>query len=317
MSDVHPETVGEGLPRQLTPGTVWLGDCLITPLPDGTLEHSFSSAYLVSGDDRSLLVDTGHPKDWAVIEHQLEELLAERPPLEWIFPTHPEVTHAGNLGRLLNRFPAARVCGDVRDYQLLFPGHEDRMTPMAIGDEIDLGGRRIVLVDAVFRDLVSTQWAYDPDDRVLYSGDGLGFGHYHRAGQCGMLAEEVPDIPIPELTGVFAEYALYWTRLKDVEPFIDRLDAMMQVDYPVDVVASSPRQPGHRPGADDAEDPRGPPAGGPASTASASSLLCGLILGSDPRKSVSGSDPRTFLIPKVRGSRHGTRTVRVRARIDV
>ena len=131
------------------------------------------------------------------------------------------------------------MCGDVRDYQLLFPGHEDRMVPMVIGDEIDLGGRRIVLVDAVFRDLVSTQWAYDPTDRVLYSGDGLGFGHYHKAGQCGMLAEEVPDIPIPELTGVFAEYALYWTRLKDVEPFIDRLDAMMQVDYPVDVVASS------------------------------------------------------------------------------
>lgn len=233
------ETVGAGLPRQLTPGTVWLGDCLITPLPDGTLEHSFSSAYLVSGDRASLLVDTGHPKDWAVIEQQLNGLLTDRPPLEWIFPTHPEVTHSGNLGRLLATFPDARVCGDVRDYQLLFPAHADRLVPMVIGDEIDLGGRRIVLVEAVFRDLVSTQWAYDPRDRVLYSGDGLGFGHYHRAGQCGMLAEEVPDIPIPELTGIFAEYALYWTRLKDVEPFIDRLDAMMQVDYPVDVVASS------------------------------------------------------------------------------
>ena len=131
------------------------------------------------------------------------------------------------------------MCGDVRDYQLLFPGHGDRMAPMAIGDEIDLGGRRIVLVEAVFRDLVSTQWAYDPTDRVLYSGDGLGFGHFHRAGQCGMLAEEVPDIPIPELTGVFAEYALYWTRLKDVEPFIDRLDAMMSVDYPVEIIAGA------------------------------------------------------------------------------
>jgi flavorubredoxin len=234
-----PETVGSGLPRQLTPGTFWLGDCLITPLPDGTLEHSFSSTFLVVGDRSSLLVDTGHPKDWAVVEYQLETLLAGRPPLAWIFPTHPEVTHAGNLGRLLAKFPNARACGDVRDYHVLFPAHADRLVPMAIGDEIDLGGRRIVFVEAVFRDLVSTLWAYEPDDQVLFSGDGLGFGHFHHAGQCGKLAEEVPDIPIPELTGVFAEYALYWTRLKDVEPFIDRLDAMMQVDYPVAVVASA------------------------------------------------------------------------------
>jgi flavorubredoxin len=234
-----PHTVGTGLPRQLAPGTVWLGDCLITPLPDGSLEHSFSSAFLVSGEEASLLVDTGHPKDWAVVKHQLESILADRPPLRWVVPTHAEVTHAGNLGRLLATFPDALACGDIRDYHLLFPGTTERLRPMAVGDEIDLGGRVVTFVDAVFRDLPSTLWLYEPIDRVLYTGDGLGFGHYHHAGQCGKLAEEVPDLEIPELTGIFAEYALYWTRLKNVEPYIARLDAMMQVDYPVDIVASA------------------------------------------------------------------------------
>jgi len=34
-----------------------------------------------------------------------------------------------------------------------------------------------------------------------------------------------PDhLPLPEMTALFAEFAFYWTRFADVEPFIDALD---------------------------------------------------------------------------------------------
>jgi flavorubredoxin len=235
------QVIGDGLPRLLAPGTYWLGDCiLMPPLPDGTIEHSYSSTYLVHGDEHSLLVDTGHPKDWPVVAGQLDDLLANvAPPLRWIFPTHPEVTHSGNLGRLLAKFPDAEACGDMRDYHLLFPSFIDRFVPMTLGDELELGNRTIVFVEAVFRDLVSTLWAYDRRERVIFTGDGLGFGHHHETDECGKLAEETPDLPIPELTGIFLEYALYWSRLKDVEPHIRRLDELLTVDFPVEIVASS------------------------------------------------------------------------------
>ncbi len=38
----------------------------------------------------------------------------------------------------------------------------------------------------------------------------------NQVDQCDKTAEEIPDLPIPELTGLFAEYALYWTRLKSL-----------------------------------------------------------------------------------------------------
>jgi flavorubredoxin len=230
---------GRLLPLKLANGLFWLGDCQLVPLPDGSIEHSYSSTFLVCGEERSMLIDTGHPKDWPVVERQLDELLADAPPVEWIFPTHPEVTHAGNLGRLLHKLPGARMCGDARDFHLVFPRYADRMVSVEVGDEIDLGNRPIVFVDAVFRDLVSSIWAYDRHDKVLFSGDGLGYGHYHAAEQCGKLAEATPELAIGDMVGIFLEYALYWTRLKDVNPYLERLERLMDVEYPVEIIAGA------------------------------------------------------------------------------
>jgi len=237
-------TSGRLLPRELAPGVTWLGDCMLFPTPQGLklgkLEHSYTAVFLVSGEDSSLLVDTGHPKDWVVVRTQLDALFeASVPPLKYIFPTHFEVTHSGNLGRLLRRFPEARAVGNIRDFELIFPDLAGRMDHKEVGDSVDLGARRFVFVDAVFKDLVSTLWGYDEKEQVLFSSDGLGFGHYHGDEHCGKFAEELPELPIPELTGIFLEYALYWTRLKDVEPHIERLRKLVFEDYPVRLIASA------------------------------------------------------------------------------
>ena len=113
-------TIAES-PRQLAEGVYWLTDCLVME-HEGETIHAYSSAYLVHGDERSMIVDTGHPKDWASIEAQLDRLEAIGiPPIEYIFPTHAEVPHAANLGRLLNKYPDLIAVGDVRDYHLFFP----------------------------------------------------------------------------------------------------------------------------------------------------------------------------------------------------
>ncbi|MGE2716803.1 MBL fold metallo-hydrolase [Mycolicibacterium litorale] len=233
-------TAGKVLPREIAPGVHWLGDCMLWPGKD-KLEHSYTAIFLVSGDDASLLVDTGHPKDWEVEKKQLDELLIGKglAPLKYVFPTHPEVTHGGNLGRLLERYPDAMAIGDMRDQHLIFPQHEDRFIRKKAGESVDLGNREFVFVEAVFRDLLNTLWGYDRQEQVLFSSDGMGFGHYHGEEHCGKFAEEIPDLPIAELTGIFVEYALYWSRLKSVEPKIARLNQMLDVEYPTKLVCGA------------------------------------------------------------------------------
>lgn len=225
------------LPRELADGIHWLGDCLKLP-HRGELLHGYHSVFLVRGETRSLLVDTGHPKDWAVLERQIEGLLAAgAPEIAYVFPTHAEVPHSANLGRWLTKFPDAVAVGDVRDYHLIFPEFTDRLVPKRVGDRLELGGTTFVFVEAIVRDLVTSIWGYDTRRQVLFPGDGFAYMHHHAADECGYTAEELPDLPIPEFTAVFAEHALYWTRFTDIEPYIRQLDALLTTEYPVALIA--------------------------------------------------------------------------------
>ncbi|MGI9658949.1 MAG: MBL fold metallo-hydrolase [Gaiellaceae bacterium] len=232
-------TITSESPRQLAEGIYWLTDCLVMQ-HEGETIHSYSSAYLVHGDERSLLVDTGHPKDWPSIEAQLDRLEEIGvPPIEYIFPTHAEVPHAANLGRILNKYPEMVAVGDLRDYHLFFPEFTDRFEQRGKGDSIALGGTEFLLLDAVIKDLVTSLWAYDTRSQTLFPGDGFAYMHHHQAGECWRTAEEVPDLPIPAFTALFNSYALYWTRFNDIEPHIAALDRLL-AEYPTSVIA-----PGH------------------------------------------------------------------------
>ena len=48
-----------------------------------------------------MLIETGHPKDFPIIERQLRGLLEGRAPLKYLFVTHQETPHSGGLGRVL------------------------------------------------------------------------------------------------------------------------------------------------------------------------------------------------------------------------
>jgi flavorubredoxin len=223
-------------PRQLAPGISWLGNCDRVQV-GSVAAHSYNSLYVVSGRASSLVIDTGLAKDWRVVDRQLDELLATGiAPVTHLFPTHVEVAHASNLGRLLEKFPAARVYGDVRDYHLIFPEFEDRLVGMGVGDEVDLGGRTLLFLKAIFKDMVTSLWAWDEEARVLFTGDGFSYTHYHGADECGKTAEELPELPIPEFTAAFADAAFYWTRFTDLEPIISEVGDLL-TRFPVELIA--------------------------------------------------------------------------------
>lgn len=221
------QSVRKSTPREIADGVHWLGDCL-EQFANGKIYHTYNAAYLVTGDDHSLLVETGHPKDYSLLAGQLEKTLAGKPPLKYLFVTHQETPHSGGLGRILEDFDDVILCGDMSDYHLAFPQFADRMMPLADGDSVDLGNRIFRVVDPVIRDLRTTWWGFDEKERVLFPGDGFAYSHYHEDGHCGLFAEEAVSLDIPEVSAVFADLALFWTKFTEMEVYTERLEAMLK-----------------------------------------------------------------------------------------
>jgi flavorubredoxin len=224
--------VGE-LPREVVPGLFWLGTCGEIGF-QGKIIHSPWNAFLVRGAERTALIDTGAPSGWPVVRAQLARALGGRP-LDYVFPTHPELPHMGNLPWLLQEHPGLRVVGDLRNYHLYLPEHRHRFEHRGRGDRIELGGRALVLLEAAIRDLPNTLWAYDTGGKALFVSDGFGYSHAHEAGQCGLTAEELPEEPSVDHTAWITYNALSWAPYVDPRRYFGRLDRLFE-EWPVEIL---------------------------------------------------------------------------------
>jgi hypothetical protein len=179
------------LPYEFVPGIFWLGGCVAGDV-DGKAVHSSHHQYLITGTEQVVLVDTWFPSMWPEVERQLEEALGDRP-VDYVFATHQEIPHCGNIPRLLEKYPNAKVIGDIRDYHLYFPEYADRFVHQEAGDSIDLGGGyKFVTVPAILKDHNATFWGYEASQKVLFSADG--FQHPH--APAGIDVEKLPDMAV-------------------------------------------------------------------------------------------------------------------------
>lgn len=254
-----PSTGAEGpvevaLPRALAPNVHWLGKCIDDSTMEmrGTAHHSHLSLYLISGADATLLVDTGVPSGWPAVEAQLAELLGNRK-LDYVFPTHPEYPHSGNLEKLMDRYPAARVIGDVRDYHAYFPAIAARTVSVTAGSTVDLGsGSRLTFLPGLLRDLPSTLWLYEEQSQIMFVADGFGFFHrepdtanqegdedsmpHHYPGECALTVSELDaDLEVVQASTIVRN-ALSWSRYVDATPLFGELRDLL-AQFPTRIIA--------------------------------------------------------------------------------
>lgn len=237
-------------PREISPGVFWLGACA-TNAERKTPYHVHLSQFLIVGSEKTLLIDTGMLGSWPTIRDQIETALAGRK-LDYVAPTHTEVPHCANLPNLMNHFEGSQVIGDMRDYHIYYPQLGERQINVSPGDEVDLGGgKRIIFLDALIKDLANTLWMYEPDSQILFVCDGFSFSHavageviepeddpIHIPGECAMTTSEIASGVDVERASFILQRALYWSRFVDEKKLFERVEAMLQ-QYPTKLIAPS------------------------------------------------------------------------------
>jgi flavorubredoxin len=234
-------------PREIARNVHWIAACVQTPY-NGEIIHSHISAYLIIGDDAVLMVDTGFPEHWYAVEEHLDLVLGDRQ-VDWIVPTHPELAHAGNLNRLLEKYDSAQALGQLTDYHVFFPHYADRLKQWPFDTPVDLGGGyEVTMLQAPVKDLPSTQWVYESSQQVLFVADAFGYIHpptlegydepSHLPGQCRMFSSEIPQQPSVTEAVFVTRNALSWTRFVDI-PALRAEVARTMEKYPPRLVCPS------------------------------------------------------------------------------
>jgi flavorubredoxin len=224
---IAPRKPSGSLPRLLSPDFLWCGACPEVSYRGETV-HGQWGVYVVRTPSGTYLVDTGHPITGDEVSEQLDAFLGDEP-VRFIFPTHPEIPHAGLLSRWLRKYPDAIVIGDARDYQLYYPDEvaQGRFWHFAAGEALQLADRRLTFVPAIWRDLPTTLWLHDDFLETLFVADAFAFLHPHNAGECDKLTSE-RDSPSLVMAQFFNNAALFWTRVADVAATFPDIDELLR-----------------------------------------------------------------------------------------
>jgi flavorubredoxin len=218
-----------GLPRLIADNVLWVGGCLDLSFKGETV-HSHFNAYVIRGRDKTLMVDSGHPFHRPVIEAALDAFLGDRP-LDYIFPTHPELPHCGLMPTWMTKYPGLKAVGDCADYPIYYPEFSDRFVHLQRGDAIDLGDRRFILLPCVWGDLANTLWGYDSGAEILFVSDAYALIHGHKPGECALMTGEQP-VPDKEHLQMLSRLTLQWMQYHDVSTTYAELDEFLRITRP-------------------------------------------------------------------------------------
>lgn len=143
----------------------------LIPLPDGTSYNS----YLVSGSEKTALIDTVDPtKEFELISN-LVKLNVER--IDYVIVNHAEQDHSGSLPMILEFFPDALVvtnekCKDLLIALLHLP--PNRFMVIKDKETLSLGDRTLEFFLTPWTHWPETQITYLREDKILFSCDLFG-----------------------------------------------------------------------------------------------------------------------------------------------
>jgi flavorubredoxin len=208
-----------------------------TVLPDVEILPSFFpipgagylavNAFVIKASE-PVLVDTGMGLDGDVFLDALTSILDPRD-LKWIWLTHDDADHTGNLRRVLEAAPNARLVANslaVLRISTSWPIPMQRVLWLNSGDSVQAGDRTLTAIRPPLFDNPTTIGLYDDRSRVFFSADFFG----------AIIASPVAnaaDVPPADLAqGVvgWASLDSPWVHWLDRGRFVQGLDEIRRLE---------------------------------------------------------------------------------------
>lgn len=210
-------------PTQIAPDTFLVHD----HQGEGTAPVSVGLNSMVIRAAEPVVVDTGMGDSR---EQYLADVfsLVEPEDIRWVFISHDDVDHTGNVNELLSLAPNATLVIDWFMQERMGPTlavPPQRWRWLQDGDTLDVGDRTLHLVRPPVFDAGTTRGLFDPVTRVYWASDAF-------ASPMAVPARHVSELDAgPWLDGVhmFAQYLAPWLTLVDDRRFqrtVDRIEAL-------------------------------------------------------------------------------------------
>ena len=173
---------------------------LSTAVADTTLDL-FEGQYRVSNgmtynsylltDEKTVLFDTADRRVAAEWLAGVEQAAGDRG-IDYLVVSHMEPDHSAALRLLADRYPAMRIVGNAKTFQMIksFYGRDfgDRAVVVGEGDTLETGAHTIRFFMAPMVHWPEMKVSYDEADGVLFSADA--FGRFGLPGDPGDWADE-------------------------------------------------------------------------------------------------------------------------------
>jgi len=145
-----------------------LFDSLI-PIPDGTSYN----AYIISGKEKTALLDTVDPSR----KHVLLEHLKEIKNIDFIISHHAEQDHSGSIPDVLERYSSAKVITSSKGKPMLMEHlhiPEHLIETVEDGARLELGGKTLEFIYTPWVHWPETMVSYLQEDKILFTCDLFG-----------------------------------------------------------------------------------------------------------------------------------------------
>lgn len=143
------------------------------PIPNGVSYNAF-----VIRDEKTALIDTEDSSVLVQFEENVLAALGGRK-LDYLIIDHMEPDHCAGIGRMLERFPDAKMVGNPKTftffeqiYDTKLP--EERKLVVKEGDVLSLGRHELTFVMAPMVHWPEVMMTFDKTDGILFSADAFG-----------------------------------------------------------------------------------------------------------------------------------------------